>query len=79
MDTQTQQLLLNRLAQVQPQLALDSVIAYHGTRASALQSIRDNGILSHPFKHYHPSPSIKGRAGLAYTSLRIRTLQRNGH
>jgi RNA:NAD 2'-phosphotransferase (TPT1/KptA family) len=63
MDTQAQQLLLNRLAQVQPQLALDQVIAYHGTRSSALQSIRDNGILSHPFKHYHPSRFYKGTRG----------------
>lgn len=63
MDIQTQQLLLNRLAQVQPQLALDQVIAYHGTRSSALQSIRDNGILSHPFKHYHPSRFYKGARG----------------
>jgi hypothetical protein len=64
MNLQTKRLLLDRLVAVQPQLAQDqAIIAYHGTRSSALQSIRDNGILSHPFKHYHPSRFYKGARG----------------
>ncbi len=44
-------------------ISLDQVIAYHGTRTSALQSIRDNGILSHPFMHYHPQRFYEGERG----------------
>lgn len=39
------------------------IIAYHGTHTSALQSILENGILSHPFKHYHPVKFYKGERG----------------
>jgi hypothetical protein len=51
-----------------PRLAFDQesnhqVVAYHGTRQSALQSIIDNGLLAHPFKHYHPSRFYKGERG----------------
>lgn len=37
--------------------------AYHGTRASALQSIRDNGLLGHPNKRYHPDRFYEGDRG----------------
>jgi GNAT superfamily N-acetyltransferase len=58
-----QNFLLGRLSSLEPCLAFDQVITYHGTRTSALQSIRDNGILSHPFKHYHPSRFYKADRG----------------
>ena len=59
-----QQFLQARL----PRLALDAepvpqVLAYHGTRQSALQSILDNGLLAHPQKRYHPSKYYKGERG----------------
>lgn len=37
--------------------------AYHGTRATALQQIRDNGLLGHPNKRYHADRFYQGDRG----------------
>ncbi len=41
----------------------EDAVVYHGTRAEALQSILDNGLMATPNMHYHPDRFYEGERG----------------
>ena len=63
-DALARAILSDRAAAARRRVGQDqAVTAYHGTRTAALQSIIDNGLLAHPFKHYHPRQFYRGERG----------------